>query len=216
MPQKKPRRSQRKLMAQRALAMLASLPPLPEITPGTSKIEVEKNGTRTLEAGRYGQLKVEQKGTLILKGGVYHFQSWEVAPQAQVYFLAPSEVPIAGRVKVEQQSYVGPAPSAPTLHARDLVVYVAGASDQDDDAAATFEQQTMVKVNVVAPNGTITLKQKVEATGAFLGKRVQVEQQVKLTLDSALGGNRSQPRPASIDEEVKPAVELKQRKRQLL
>jgi hypothetical protein len=42
----------------------------------------------------------------------------------------------------------------------------------------------MLKANIVVPNGTLLLRQRTEATGAFFGKWFQAGQQVKLTLAS--------------------------------
>ena len=44
------------------------------------------------------------------------------------------------------------------------------------------------KVNVQAPNGTIWLKDRTQATGALLGKDVQVGPDAQVTLDSYWAG----------------------------
>jgi len=187
------------------LAVMPSLPTLPAITPGTQTVVVPKGGTLTLEAGRYGTLQVEQAGTLTLKGGVYHFQSWDVDQQTKVNVLAPTEIRLAGRLTVAQQgnAYLGPAPAASGLGAQDIVLYVAGANGGsgalgDAPQAVDFGQQTTVRANVVAPNGTIVLRQQSVVTGAFLAKWVLVEQQVTLTLASHFGtGGTSAVNPPS-------------------
>ena len=173
-------------------SLIPALPALPAITPGTQNFEVEQQGTLTLNAGSYGDLVVRQRATITFTGGVYHFRSWDVGQLVNPHFLAPAEIRIAGKLGVDQRSYLGPAPSATGLTAKDIVIYVAGQNGQSgtlgaDPKAAVFGQITTLKANVVVPNGTLLLRQRTEATGAFFGKWVQAGQQVKLTLESRLG-----------------------------
>jgi len=113
-----------------------------------------------------------------------------VGQSVNLYFPSPTEIRIAGKLGVDQRSYLGPTPSAAGLTAKDIVIYVAGQNGQSgtlgaDPKAAVFGQITTLKANVVVPFGTLLLRQRTEATGAFFGKWVQAGQQVKLTLDSA-------------------------------
>ncbi len=174
------------------LALIPALPALPAISPGTQNIEVEQQGALTLNAGGYGDLTVRQRATITFTGGVYHFQSWNVGQLVNLHFLAPTEIRIAGKLGVDQRSYLGPAPSATGLTAKDIVIYVAGQNGNSgalggDPKAAVFGQITTLKANVVVPFGTLLLRQRTEATGAFFGKWVQAGQQVKLTLESRFG-----------------------------
>ena len=47
-----------------------------------------------------------------------------------------------------------------------------------------------VSANLFAPNGTILLQDRTQATGAFLGKDVDVGADVQITLDSAFSGGQ--------------------------
>ena len=63
-----------------------------------------------------------------------------------------------------------------------------GADDDGDDAGASvvhIGQQNTVQANIYAPMGTVWLKSKTKATGAFLGMHVRIGVQTELTLDSA-------------------------------
>jgi hypothetical protein len=171
------------------LTLIPGLPALPAITPGSQNFEVEQQGALTLNAGSYGDLVVRQRATITFTGGVYHFRSWDVGQLVELHFLAPAEIRIAGKLGVDQRSYLGPAPTAIGLTAKDIVIYVAGQNGQSgtlgaDPKAAVFGQLSTLKANVVVPNGTLLLRQRTEATGAFFGKWVQAGQQVKLTLES--------------------------------
>ncbi|QQS46517.1 MAG: hypothetical protein IPM66_21870 [Acidobacteriota bacterium] len=177
------------------LALIPELPALPPVTPGTQNLAVGQNKRMTLDAGSYGDLVVRQRAKVTFTGGVYHFQSWDVGQQADLYFLAPTEIRIAGRLSVDQRSYIGPfldPAAAPWLTARDIVIFVAGRNGGSgalgaDPKAAIFGQFTTLRANVVVPNGTLLLRQRTEATGAFFGRWVQVGQQVRLMLESRFG-----------------------------
>ena len=64
--------------------------------------------------------------------------------------------------------------------------------DEDDDVddgeasptAVSIGQNVKLAATVYAPNGTVWLQKGVTATGAFVGKRLQVGENAKLTLDS--------------------------------
>ncbi|RME44661.1 MAG: hypothetical protein D6791_12655 [Chloroflexi bacterium] len=50
--------------------------------------------------------------------------------------------------------------------------------------AAKFGMRSTVIANIYVPNGTLWLRQKTQATGAFLGRWVVVGEKVRLTLAS--------------------------------
>jgi hypothetical protein len=172
------------------LVLLPALPGLPAISPGAQNLSVAQFGALTVNPGRYGTLTVNQYGTVTFTGGVYHFQSWSVNQYAKLYFAAPTEIRVAGRVSMLQYSTLGPAPSATTVQPKDIVLYVAGQNGNNgainaSPKAAVFGQGSTLQLNVVAPKGTIQVDQLANVTGAFLGRWVSVSQQVKLTLTSA-------------------------------
>ncbi|RIK31045.1 MAG: hypothetical protein DCC55_36845, partial [Chloroflexi bacterium] len=188
------------------LALLPALPALPTITPGTQNLSVAQFGSLTVNPGSYGALTVNQYATVTFSGGVYHFQSWSVNQYAKLYFAAPTEIRVAGRVNVVQYSTLAPAPTATNVQPGDIVLYVAGQNGNNgainaSPKAAVFGQGSTLKLNVVAPNGTIQVDQLANVTGALLGRWVSVSQQVKLSLASAFG-RTSTGNPASPAEEI--------------
>lgn len=168
---------------------VVALPAFPAISPGGDNITVAQNGSLTLAAGRYGLFKVNQKATVIFGGGEYHFAAWEVGQQVNLYFQAPSEIRIAGRLSVGQKSVVGPHPSAVGLGAQDIVLYVAGPNGGNgtlsgSPKAAQVGQESTLYANIYAPNGTLLVYQKSTVRGALLARWVDIGQEVALTFGS--------------------------------
>jgi acyl-[acyl carrier protein]--UDP-N-acetylglucosamine O-acyltransferase len=52
-------------------------------------------------------------------------------------------------------------------------------------AAVHIGQSNVVQANIYAAHGTVWLKSKTQATGAFIGGHVRIGQNVTPTLDSA-------------------------------
>lgn len=176
------------------LKLLPSLPALPAITPGTQAINVAQNGTLTLNPGSYGALMLAQNATLTFKGGLYQFQSWSVGQNAKIYFQAATEIRVVGRVSTDQNTIIGPATTATTLTAKDIVLYVAGKNGTngtltETPKAVAFGQNSTLKLNVLAPNGTIQLDQNSNLTGALLARWVNLGQAAKLTLAGRFATN---------------------------
>jgi Tol biopolymer transport system component len=172
------------------LPLVAALPPVPAFNPSTQNIHVSTNGSQTLAAGSYGALTSQSGATISFSGGVYEFQSWDIGVNADLYFSAPSEIRIAGRLNTSQNSFIGPLPSVSELYAHDIVFYVGGQNGSSGNLggspkAVQIGVDNTWQANVYAPNGTIWLKQNTEATGAFIGRWVNVGVGVRLTLDSA-------------------------------
>ncbi|RMH20893.1 MAG: tandem-95 repeat protein [Acidobacteria bacterium] len=60
-----------------------------------------------------------------------------------------------------------------------------GDSDSgDSDSDVRFDRQNTVGANVYAPNGTIRIGEESRATGAFVGRRVRVDKEAIIALDS--------------------------------
>ncbi len=170
-----------------SLPVLASLPALPAITPGATDVNVPANQTMTLAAGAYRNITVNHDATLILTGGVYHMEKLDIRQDAKLHFTAATEVRIKSEMDTDAKAYIGPAPSAPSLPASQIIFYCEGADDGGDLASTVVQigERNTVKANFYAPNGTVYLRANTVATGAFIGKRAQIGERVELTLKSA-------------------------------
>lgn len=176
---------------------LLSLPTLPAMAPGAQDQQVRERGTLTLPAGSYGTISVGPQATLILSGGTYQVASLDIRQDARVLFRGPSQVLVKNEMDANARSYIGPDPGVAGLRARDIRIVVAGADDKgrrhsedrgsEEEVSPTVVQigeVSIIKANVYAVNGTVWLKAKSEATGAFIGRRVRIGEKVTLDLDS--------------------------------
>ena len=175
-----------------------TLPTLPSVTPGTAAINVAKDATRTLGPGAYGNVHVSARGTLILTPGVYHMISLDVDQAATVIYRGVTELRIKDELDTANKAKIIADPSAVGVKASNLVIYVAGSNDRcghdggDDESGdrgghtvAHIGENNVLAANIYAPNGTIWIKSKTQATGAFVGDDVWIGHNVTLSLDSA-------------------------------
>jgi len=58
------------------------------------------------------------------------------------------------------------------------------------DSAKEIGTNNLLNVNLYAPNGTTWLQDSTQATGAFLGKDIDVGINVQVQLDSAFSGGQ--------------------------
>jgi Big-like domain-containing protein/List-Bact-rpt repeat protein len=165
---------------------------LPQFFTGPSDgpdVTVAKNQTIDLAPGNYGVLTVKQGGVVRFAGGVYNLGEIDSGLSTSLLFLAPSQVRVAGKLSVEQDSVVGPAAGS-GVAASEVVFYVAGINGTNGNLganpkAAKLGVHATVSANFYVPNGTLWLRQNTVATGAFLGRDVDVGINVTLTLATA-------------------------------
>lgn len=174
-----------------------SLPSFATASPGTTEVDVKKNTTRVLSGGAYGRVHVAQGATLVLSGGVYQMLSLDVEAKATVLFRGPSELRIKTELDADSKAQLILDQAVAGLKASQMVIYVEGVNascrhdghDEDGNdhggASVHIGEQGVVQANIYALNGTVWLKAKAQATGAFIGEHVRIGKGVTLTLDSA-------------------------------
>ena len=174
-----------------------TLPVLPAVQAGTSAVNVTKNATVTLAPGAYGVVHVATGGTLILSGGLYQVESVDLAVSATLLFHSATELRVRTELDTRAKAKLIVDPAVSGLTASQIVIYVAGrdqdchrieADDDGDDAGpvtVNIGSNSIVQANIVAGQGTVWLRSKTRATGAFVGMHVRIGANVELTLDSA-------------------------------
>ena len=171
------------------LPLVSAFPTVPGFTAGTQNINVGTNGSLTLAAGSYGNLTSQSGATITFTGGVYTFASWDMGVSNKLYFAAPSEIRIVGKLNTSQNSIIGPAPTATTVRANNILIYVTGQNGNNGNLgstpkAAQIGTDNTLTASIYAPNGTLLVKQNSVVRGALLGKWVNVGVGVSLTLES--------------------------------
>ncbi len=169
------------------------LPSTTHVTPGTQKVQVQKRQTQVLAAGRYGRVLVRQNATLVLSGGLYEIESLEVEEGGTVRYDAPTALRVRRTVETDRNVRVA---AGAGLDASDLVITVGGNDDDCDErdhgahdhpgtTVVRIGERNTIAANIVAAGGTIWIRDRTNATGAFIGERVRIGADVKLRLDSS-------------------------------
>lgn len=172
-----------------SLPLVANLPEFKAASPGTQDITVPQNGSQALQPGSYRDVIVKKSGVLTFTGGVYHLNSFNGGDNVKLLFQGPSEVRIAGKFDTDQGAYLGPRDTT-TLSASQIVFYVAGINGSNGNLGTTPKAAQIgiantVRANFYVPNGTLWIRQNSQATGAFIGKDVDVGRGVTIWLKSA-------------------------------
>ncbi|MBL8109079.1 MAG: hypothetical protein JNJ96_05385 [Anaerolineales bacterium] len=170
------------------LPLIPQFPEVPQVTPGTQNFNLPIKGTLTLNAGNYGKLEAKKGSIITFTGGVYHFSEWTLGDNVKVYFAAPTEIRIAGKLDIGTDAFVGPA-NGSNVTAHEIFIYVLGVNGNNSNIGATpkaakFGMRNTIFANVYTPNGTLWIREHSTATGAFFGKWVMIGQNVTLTLDN--------------------------------
>ncbi len=171
-----------------ALPVFAFLPAFHTGTPGTLDVLIPDDQTQAVAPGAYRLLSLGARAKAILSGGVYDFAEVATGTGSSLWFDAPSEVRIAGRLATGTDAVVGPAPGAP-IDATHVVFYVAGINGTtgtlgDSPKTAEIGVRNQVTANFYAPNGTLEIEQGTMATGAFLARDVEAGPRATFDLES--------------------------------
>ena len=171
-----------------ALPVFATLPAFQTGTPNTTDVNVATNGNRTLAPGTYRDLTVGKKGTVTMTGGVYVFRSIQLGSEAKLFFSAPSTVKVQQKVSAANLSQIKPGTGS-TATAATIVLHVAGSNGTGGGLAETpkaveIGTDSTVSANLYVPNGTLWLKDRTVATGAFIARDIQANPDVQVSLSS--------------------------------
>lgn len=174
--------------------------PLPHDPGQGEDVSVGVDQTETLAAGDYGDITIDKGGTLVLAGGVYNVASIGFAssvggqcpfPCRSLEFQAPTELRIFGTFDSGKATFIGPGDGS-TADASSIVLYVGGtnldpADPNSSPQAAKVGEGSTVEANFYVPRGTFLLTKNSTATGAFLGRDVEIDKDATVDLASAFG-----------------------------
>lgn len=158
------------------------------------KYNLAKGAAATLAPGIYGDVILQPSSKLTLLPGVYHFRSLALKSAAQLLCAGPAktEVRILRGVTADNNSVIGPSASS-AIAPSDIILYVAATNAQSGcTSAMLLSPRTILRANVMAPNGTVVLNQYVNAVGAVFAKDIVVGHDAELTLGTAFSGQTRQ------------------------
>ena len=163
-----------------ALPVFSTLPALLQRTPAIQLVTVPAGATVDVAEGEYSILRVGAGGVARLTGAGYTFSHIAVANGGSVVCIVGCTLVVSGRVLLEPNASLGPAPGAP-LDASGVHLHVGS----DSVPAVKIGPHSTIGANVVAPNGTLVLERGVQAAGAFFARDIAVGRDARLTLASA-------------------------------
>ncbi len=158
------------------------MPPLPAVfasTPGSTNVTVAQGHQTTLSPGSFGTLTDD--GQVFLNPGTYSFASVTLGNNAQL-IAQPNgftSVLIAGTLSTGTFAQIQPVGQP----ANALTISVSG-SDGTGGPAVSLGANTQVISLLAAPNGTVSLSNNVQATGAYSGLNCTAGNNVVLNFQS--------------------------------
>jgi Leucine-rich repeat (LRR) protein len=165
------------------------LPEYPEPQSGTEDFYVSWGERRTLPPGNYGTVLVSLKGTLVLTGGIYHFENLVLGSYgSRVLVQGPVEIVIKNHLLSFIKGYIGPDEGC-DISAKDIVIYAYGEDGQYGffrgyPKTVQLGRYSEIFANIYAPNGTLWIRRDSVVKGAFVGRDVLVDFGAEVTLDS--------------------------------
>ncbi len=188
------------VMTPLTLPLVSVMPPIPLVTPGEQDVNVPTGTFLTLQPGEYRGLRVHPQAAVILVGGQYDFRNWDIREGGRVYAAGSTEVRVSDRIDTHRRTVIGPAPDAPQLSARDLLIIGMGRNGStgiihDNDPAVRFGEESLVRAQVYVPHGLLWIKDNSQATGAFLGRWVRMGRKSTIALEGGFGLRRGTNAP---------------------
>jgi hypothetical protein len=165
----------------------SSMPPVPAVfaaAPGTTNVTVASGQHQTLSPGPYGTLI--DNGIVFLNPGTYSFSSVALGNSAQLQALqgGSTSVLVAGNLSTGTFAQIFPAGQP----ANELTISVSG-GDGASGPAVSLGANTQVISLLEALNGTVSLGNNVQATGAFAGVNFTAGTNVQLNFQSGFPSN---------------------------
>jgi len=159
-------------------------PPFKSAPAGTQNITVHKNQDLVLEPGDYGRIKIEDRATLTLTGGIYNIRKLETKKRTRVRFENAAEVRVEDKIKISKKSYVGPAEGA-LITGADIIFYIASnEQEHSEHHAAKLEDHVIFYGTIYAQYGEVELKKNNSFTGAILAEEIDIDKESDLSMDS--------------------------------
>ncbi|HCI45360.1 MAG TPA: hypothetical protein DE315_07530 [Candidatus Omnitrophica bacterium] len=180
---------------------LINMPDPPACAPDTTNpLTVVKNSQMTMPPGRYGDVRLNRKATLILPGGEYHLNSFYADEDARILFSGPATFCVADTFQTRSDVFWGPQNDITTLSGADIQIFVNGTDTYENpgrhsredfkkhpkrDAVAQIGKKNVFFGQVMALNGTLEIEKAAQVNGAYIARDVIVGQNSVVTKDTS-------------------------------
>ncbi len=167
----------------------ASMPSLPAIfaaTPGTANVTVAQGHQQTLSPGSFGALT--DNGIVLLNPGAYSFASVTLGNNAQLLAQqgGSTSVLVAGAFAAGTQAQILPVGQP----ANELTISVSGSDGTNGSPpAVSIGANSQIVSLLAAPNGTVSLGNNAQATGAYAGLNCTAGSNVVLNFQSGFANS---------------------------
>jgi YD repeat-containing protein len=161
-----------------ALVALPALPAAAAVSPGTTNLTVATGATVSTSPGHFATISVGTGSTLKLAAGAYDMTTLTLSTGAKLQALGAVQIHVAGRVSTSSGAIIGPA-SGVTLTASGIRIEVSGQNGTTGaltatPPAASFGTGNNVTALILVPNGSLVFGTGAVATGAFMGRDVDL------------------------------------------
>ncbi len=169
---------------------LIHMPVSPACAPdATNPLTAAKNSQMTMPSGRYGDVRLDRKATVILPGGAYHLNSFYAGEDSRILFSGPAILCVANAFQTRSDVFWGPQNDVENLSGADIRVYVNGTDHDEDetrhsredfkkhpqrDAVAQIGKKNVFFGQVTALNGTLEIEKAAQVNGAYLARDIIV------------------------------------------
>ena len=160
------------------LVPLPAVPAAASVSPGTTNLTVGTGATVSAAPGRYAAIAVGTGATLKLAAGAYDLTTLTVGTGAKLQAVGAVQLHVAGRLSTSSGATIGSAPGA-NLTAGKIRIEISGQNGSTGALAATPPAATLgtgnaVTALILVPNGSLVFGTGTTATGAFMGRDIDV------------------------------------------
>lgn len=180
---------------------LVNMPTPPACSPdATNPLAVAKNSQMTMPPGRYGDVRLNRKSTLILPSGEYHLNSFYADEDARILFSGPATLCVAGTFQTKSDVFWGAQNDVTPLSGADIRIFVNGTDTDENpgrhsredfkkhpkrDAVAQIGKKNVFFGQVMALNGTLEIEKAAQVNGAYIARDIIVGQNSVVTKDTS-------------------------------
>jgi len=160
------------------LPLFTSYPAEPDVSASSKDISLKSGENIILHSDEYGTLSTKQAARVVLSGGLYSFENWDLGPETEIVCNSPTIIVITGRLKAGPGLALGPSLEFEDLRSQDVQVFVNGFNSRKDQnsgqLAADFGPRLILRANLLVRNGSISIGTESSVVGALIGRWIML------------------------------------------